>query len=249
MIDAMGSLGMPRGVGLVRVLTALAAAALAIALIAASATAMRSKQLGPRLCETRGGGKIVRIPGFRGEKIDRRLLADIRYLQKRFNIFITDGYSLDPVHSSNGEHPMGLALDIVPNKAKGGRWRDIDRLAEWAEPKQNKPRTPFRWVGYDGDAGHGRGNHLHLSWSHSPTDFGETARVVYTLNCPDPIGDDGPKDGGGGTGTGGSGYGDGGTNGGSGGTGTGGVGTRPSDIARVQRLERIHRETGGVSAP
>ena len=26
---------------------------------------------------------------------------------------------------------------------------------------------PFRWVGYDGDAGHGCGNHLHLSWNHA----------------------------------------------------------------------------------
>ena len=29
------------------------------------------------------------------------------------------------------------------------------------------PRPPFRWVGYDGDAGHGCGNHLHLSWNHA----------------------------------------------------------------------------------
>jgi hypothetical protein len=32
---------------------------------------------------------------------------------------------------------------------------------------QNKPRPPFRWVGYEGDAGHGCGNHLHLSWNHA----------------------------------------------------------------------------------
>ena len=29
------------------------------------------------------------------------------------------------------------------------------------------PRPPFRWVGYEGDAGHGCGNHLHLSWNHA----------------------------------------------------------------------------------
>ena len=33
---------------------------------------------------------------------------------------------------------------------------------------QNRPKAPFRWVGYDGDSGHGCGNHLHLSWDHAP---------------------------------------------------------------------------------
>jgi hypothetical protein len=46
-------------------------------------------------------------------------------------------------------------------------WRGITRLAHWAEPLQNHPAAPFRWVGYDGDAGHGCGNHLHLSWEHA----------------------------------------------------------------------------------
>src|SRR5215210_4059523 len=158
MIDVMGSLGSVKRGALTRAFVALIAVGAVVALVAATATAMRSKQLGPHLCETHGGGKIVRIPGFRGEKLDRRLLADVRYLVKRFNIFVTDGYSLDPVHSANGEHPMGLGLDIVPNNAEGGRWRDITRLARWAEPEQDKPRAPFRWVGYNGDAGHGRGD-------------------------------------------------------------------------------------------
>ena len=34
---------------------------------------------------------------------------------------------------------------------------------------RTSPRAPFRWVGYDGDANHGRGHHLHLSWNHSET--------------------------------------------------------------------------------
>ena len=81
---------------------------------------MSSTKLSPTLCETTGGGKFVSIPGFPGEMIDRRLLADIRWLRKRYQIFITDGYSMDDVHASNGEHPLGLALDIVPDKAAGG---------------------------------------------------------------------------------------------------------------------------------
>ncbi len=172
----------------IRRLAAVIATALAIGLaLAGSANgAMHSPKLGPGLCETTGGGRIVPIPDFPGEKIDRRLLTDIKRLEKRYKIFVTDGYSMDGVHAENGEHPIGLALDIVPNKAAGGRWSDIDRLAAWAEPKQNQPRAPFRWVGYNGDEGHGRGNHLHLSWSHTVTKPGRTARTVYTSRCPSP---------------------------------------------------------------
>lgn len=238
--------------GLARALTALAVAALAVLCVAAAGAAMRSEKLGPRLCETTGGGRFVHIPDFPGEKIDRRLLADIRYIRNRWPIMITDGHSLDPVHSANGEHPVGLALDIVPNTAEGGRWRHIDQLAEWAEPKQNRPRAPFRWVGYDGDANHGRGHHLHLSWSHSPSQYDRPARVVYTLVCPGaakPPDDDDPAPGS----TGGV-YGEGGRKSGGGGNGSGGISTggiaaRRGDTARAHRIDRIHRETGGVSAP
>jgi hypothetical protein len=162
-----------------------AALLLAGAAAAAAVAKMTSTQLEPKLCETTGGGKFVPIPGFPGEKIDRRLLTDIAYLLARFKYkwFITDGHSTDPVHSRNGEHPIGLALDIIP--APGARWRKVSRLAKWAEPKQNRPRPPFRWVGYNGDSGHGRGDHLHLSWSHSPTRFNRPAQTVYTIQCPE----------------------------------------------------------------
>lgn len=159
-----------------------------LALAGDAGARMVSHKLGPTLCETTGGGRFVAIPGFPGERIDRRLLRDIRWIEKRYPIFITDGYSRDPVHSQNGEHPIGLALDIVPNRAEGGTWSDIDRLARWAEPRQNRPRAPFRWVGYDGDAGHGRGNHLHLSWSHSETRPGRPAKLVETIRCPGSAG-------------------------------------------------------------
>jgi hypothetical protein len=204
-----------------RALVALALAALALGAVGLAAGAMRSVKLGPLLCETTGGGRFVKIPGFRGEKIDRRLLKDVAYLRERFKIFVTDGYSLDPVHSRNGEHPIGLALDIVPDRANGGTWRRITRLAEWAEPRQDRPRAPFRWVGYDGDAGHGRGHHLHLSFSHSPAKYNDPARVVQSLKCPATGGEE-PKTGTGSTGT------------------SGGVGLTRED------LERKRPETGGI---
>ena len=133
-----------------------------------------------------GGGRFVDIPGFPGETIDRRLLADIRWMKRRFDIFITDGYSTDPAHARNGEHPIGLAADIVPNRAKGGTWRKIGALARKTEPRQDHPIPPWRWVGWNGDSGHGRGDHLHLSWMHSETKPKDPARVVYTRKCPEP---------------------------------------------------------------
>ena len=154
---------------------------------------MRSERLGPNLCLTTGGGKFVKVPGFPGERIDRRLLNDIKFLRRKYEIFLTDGYSTDPVHSANGEHPIGLAADIVP--ASGGSWRQISALAKMAEPRQDQPRAPFRWVGYNGDANHGRGHHLHLSWDHSEAKFGRPARSVYSLRCPGDRDRDGDNDG------------------------------------------------------
>jgi len=150
------------------------------------AQAMRSTKIAPGVCKTVGGGKFVGIPGFPGERIDRRLLRDIRWMRRAYDIFITDGYSTAPYHAPNGEHPIGLALDIVPHKARGGTWAKITRLAKLAEPKQNRPRAPWRWVGYNGDAGHGRGHHLHLSYLHSDTKPRRPARIVYTHRCPQP---------------------------------------------------------------
>jgi hypothetical protein len=177
-------------------------AGVATFLAATAAGKMQSTKIDRNLCETKHGGKFVDIPGFPGEKIDRRLLEDVKWLVRKYKIFITDGYALEG-HARNGEHPIGLALDIVPNKAEGGSWRKITKLARWAEPEQNEPKAPFRWVGYNGDSGHGRGDHLHLSWLHSETDYNDPARLVYTRNCPKkssgrPTGErpgDGPDDG------------------------------------------------------
>jgi hypothetical protein len=135
-----------------------------------------------------GGGRFVEIPGFPGRKIDRRLLRDIAWITRHFRIEINSGYSLSPVHQRTGEHPRGLALDIVP--AEDGTWADVGRLARWAEARQNSPRAPFRWVGYNGDRGHGDPAHcrpprcwphLHLSWQHGPCRWNRPAPWVMVL--------------------------------------------------------------------
>ena len=130
-------------------------------------------------------GKIVPIPASvpheEGDMVDRRIVPDLVWLAKRFPIYVTDGYSgplpsgqragCNRCHTRNSDHYNGLAVDLVP-EGGGTRcdaaWAPITRLALWAEPAQNRPLPPFRWVGYNGDAGHGCGHHLHLSWNHAP---------------------------------------------------------------------------------
>ena len=138
-----------------------------------------------------GPGKIVPLPASipheEGDMVDKRILPDLRWIAKRYPIYVTDGYSgplpngehvgCNRCHVKGSDHYNGLAVDLVPLNGDGkcdATWAPITRLALWAEPTQNHPRAPFRWVGYDGDAGHGCGNHLHLSWNHA-------AAPEYTL--------------------------------------------------------------------
>jgi hypothetical protein len=129
-------------------------------------------------------GEIVPIPASvpheEGDMVDRRIVPDLRWLAAHFPIYVVDGYSgplpngehagCHACHVRHSDHYNGVAVDIVPlhgGSGCDGSWRPITRLAHWAEPVQNHPAPPFRWVGYDGDAGHGCGNHLHLSWEHA----------------------------------------------------------------------------------
>ena len=78
-------------------------------------------------------GRFVPIPGFPGEKIDRRLLPDIRWMKQRFDIFITDGYSTDPVHAAEWRAPDRPRDRHRPQQG-GGRHLARDR----------RPRPPGR---------------------------------------------------------------------------------------------------------
>jgi hypothetical protein len=159
-------------------------------LVAASASA------GPVSTRTvYASGEIVPIPAAipheEGDMVDRRIVPDLRWIAARFPIYVTDGYS-GPLpngehagcrrcHVAHSDHYNGLAVDIVALNGSGkcdAAWRGITRLALWAEPVQNRPAAPFRWVGYDGDAGHGCGNHLHLSWEHASAPQHELAEWV-----------------------------------------------------------------------
>jgi hypothetical protein len=140
-------------------------------------------------------GQIVPLPASipheEGDMVDRRIVPDLRWIGKRFAIYVVDGYSgrlpngehvgCHGCHVKHSDHYNGLAVDLVPLNGSGrcdATWSGITRLAQWAEPVQNSPRAPFRWVGYDGDAGHGCGNHLHLSWEHAPAPMFQLAEWV-----------------------------------------------------------------------
>jgi hypothetical protein len=141
-----------------------------------------------RLRPITGGGRFVPIPGQSWARVDRRILPDVLYLIRRYHVQVGDGYATVG-HEPLGEHPLGLAVDLYPGP--GGSWRQLARLAKWAEPRQNHTRPPFRWVGWNGDANHGdpkhcrisRGcpPHLHLSWSHSPAKPRHVARRVWVF--------------------------------------------------------------------
>ena len=139
-----------------------------------------------RLLLKTGGGRFVPVPGQGGARVDRRILPGVLWMIRRYRVRIGDGFSLGPNHERNGEHPLGLAVDIYPGP--GGSWGQVTRLARWAEPRQNRPRPPFRWVGYRGDWNHGPGNHLHLSWRHSPGRRGRPVRQVWVFAVGRPLG-------------------------------------------------------------
>jgi hypothetical protein len=135
----------------------------AIGLECAAAT---SGDIGGPVKIDRSPGHLVPVPGFPGETVDSRILPDLMTIVEKHKLSVTDCYSTDPIHEVTGEHPLGLGCDLGPGA--GGSWPLVDQLAAWAEPSQNNPIPPFRWVGYNGDAKHGTGHHLHLSWDHAP---------------------------------------------------------------------------------
>lgn len=123
---------------------------------------------------------LVPVPGVPGETCDARIIPDVVWLIRTFDLRVTACFSLG--HTYYGEHPLGLAVDLVPAHGTpqicDATWRRVSLLAHLAEPTQNQARAPFRWVGYNGDANHGCGNHLHLSWLHAPAAHGTQAAWV-----------------------------------------------------------------------
>ena len=58
--------------------------------------AMKSEKISKNVCKTTGGGKFVRAKGTGGIKIDKRLVPDIRWMKRKFNLKFGDGYNERP---------------------------------------------------------------------------------------------------------------------------------------------------------
>jgi hypothetical protein len=109
-------------------------------------------------------GSMTPIGGRYGgqQLINPRIARQVRAILRKYHAQVSAGWAPVGTHAPNSDHHWGGAVDLVPGP--GGSWNSIDALARWAEPSQGSPAHGFRWVGYTGDPGHGRGNHLHLSW-------------------------------------------------------------------------------------
>jgi hypothetical protein len=134
------------------------------------------------------GEWLAPLPGFPGERCDSRIVADVGYLARAYGIRVTDCFGGRP-HELAGEHPLGLATDVVP---VDGNWNRTARLADdfgWSPACAGTGcggRGPFRVVLYNGFPGHGdprhtTNPHLHLSWQHGPAPAFSAAPWVRTL--------------------------------------------------------------------
>jgi hypothetical protein len=135
------------------------------------------------------GAWLAEIPGMPGERCDQRIVADVLMLIAEFGVHVSDCYGGAP-HARDGEHPLGLATDIVPSDGDWGRTMRLARTYGWAPECASTGcagRGPFRVVLYNGYPGHGdprysRVPHLHISWLHAPAEPFTRARWVRVLD-------------------------------------------------------------------
>jgi hypothetical protein len=136
-----------------------------------------------------GGAWLAPVPGFPGERCDRRIIPDVVLLIRSYGLTLNDCFGTG--HELHGEHPLGLATDLVPSDGDWSRTLGLARAAGWSPTcaAAGCPgRGPFRVVLYNGYPGHGdpahtSTPHLHLSWQHSPAPPFTRAREVFVLTA------------------------------------------------------------------
>jgi hypothetical protein len=129
-----------------------------------------------------GGSWLATVPGT-GIQCDRRIVPNVVTILERYHARLNACYA-STGHQMAGEHPLGLAVDLVPQPPS--TWAQMERLARdsgWRETCATsgcaeQTGTAFRFVGWNGYPGHGdpahagTNAHLHLSWnwsgSHGP---------------------------------------------------------------------------------
>jgi hypothetical protein len=141
-----------------------------------------------------GGPWLAQLPGA-STVCDRRIVPDLVAIIGRYRLAAGDCFALSG-HEHSGEHPLGLAVDLVPGP--GGSWDLVAQAAidlGWspscaANGCAGRLPSPFRFIGYNGYPGHGDpahaggSAHLHLSWQHTPAEPGSPAARVQTLLPP-----------------------------------------------------------------
>jgi hypothetical protein len=137
-----------------------------------------------------GSDWLGQVPGT-SFQCDRRIVADVAEIIARWHVSLTACYA-PTGHEPTGEHPLGLAVDLVPTPPT--TWDRVAQLARWAGWRPvcadtgcaSQTGTVFRFVGYDGYPGHGdpahagSNAHLHLSWTWQGN-RGPPAESVQTL--------------------------------------------------------------------
>ena len=119
-----------------------------------------------------GGGGIVPIPGFPGERAAKSVLPVAMPFLRKFKLLVTDAFG--PGHKSAGHTVHGSSFDVVPGP--GGSWDLVDAAVAAA-------RGAGYNVLYNGVAGHGRGHHAHIefgSGGRGLADIGELAKRKLT---------------------------------------------------------------------
>jgi hypothetical protein len=124
------------------------------------------------------GGWLATVPGT-DQRCDARIVENVQAILATYHAALTACYAATG-HEPTGEHPLGLAVDLVPRPP--GSWESMARLAAFAGWREScastgcagQTGTAFRFVGWNGYSGHGdpahagSGAHLHLSWDHGP---------------------------------------------------------------------------------
>lgn len=140
------------------------------------------------------GHWLVPVPGS-SAVCDARIVADVVMLMRTYRAQPGDCFAASG-HETSGEHPLGLAVDLVP--APGGSWVLLGKMASdlgWRASCgptgcAGELPSPFRFIGWNGYQGHGdpahagANAHLHISWQHTPSLPGSPAARVQTLLAP-----------------------------------------------------------------
>jgi hypothetical protein len=123
------------------------------------------------------GAWLATVPGT-NQRCDARIVPNVAMLLAAYHAVLVACYAATG-HESSGEHPLGLAVDLVPGSSS---WAGLERLARFAGWREacastgcaSQTHTAFRFVGWNGYPGHGDSAHaglnahLHLSWNHGP---------------------------------------------------------------------------------